>query len=1451
MAGTEPIGTIDWSKKTCRLDLSHAKEDDLRCRPPRLVGGSGVFAVRLPGPEARTPMSASPQGWKATVLGLVKKYGGVARFAATTVLNAALPGAPVVVELVGKAIDAAQSAAQDNWEQTLERALAANAAELERVGEVFGVLAGDLDSLMRHVAALDGMPEAADRILRVALASDERVRVALVRLEGLASRFDRLDEQNRRLLDGQDEMLPLMRRMAGVASFVEELRGAGINAVALGELLRQRQEAAAALAAGRVADAEPVLRRIAEARPESASAQEALASAELVCRRPAEAERALKTAVRLRPADAELSELHRRATRAAGSGDTQVPPAGGKGGREAAVGDVIDGWLLEEHLGGRGWGVVFRASRQGQARALKVLRHELAGDRAFVERFKREIAALYGLPRHPALVRIDSFGYAAEQGRWYLLMEHVAGDTLERHLARSGPLSSVDAAGLFVALAEGLAEAHCRGVVNGDIKPGNILLQRPGGEPVLIDFGLATAADALASHSAGGHTPMFASPEQLRGRPADSRSDVYCLAASLYYCLAYDRPGSHEPDQFEPCMVPPQLRAVLEKGLAARPADRFADAGAFGLALRQALGKGGTATSVPPAPEPLRARCPACGVAIKVPANLVGRKVKCPKCSHSFVAGQQPFRKLTTRLQEEVQGYEKAIAPRLGGIHLAPHTLEVAAMWAVLTRLEQPRRPGVTLVQKLRLYDGQPVQGLGDADAAAMRREAPSEGTFGVPPDYVLGRIEAAIAAHPEEKCRNPFMAIHELEKGLGSLATDEARRKSYGEFLSAVKEEYERVATEDVQRAVAADEDALARLCSNYIDNVWGYTQREKVRNKYTGNFEEPDERLMRSVEEKIDVPAAGKDGFRRALMNQIGSLAADGNRFDSMTNPHLRKAPELKLAADQNQATEQKRRGTRIQTILTAAPRLRLALERKLFEDQKPAIKLTSLLSGLLSGSVDRATQEKIDVIQGRLIRNRGYCDLCSMDILTFVASIYARPVRNLADLATTHLREGRLDPAVEKATEALSHDAGCVDALVVRASAYLGKGDHDRAIADAERALQLAPGNAAALDVRTRACEARAKAQYNDDKLASLSSRKKYTCPKCGGIYDHDIGKECGRCFLTRSYPCPKCGFLSIRDGMTCPRCLFIGKVSRAGSQDHGFSRPTNKASTARDAGAEADKDSEGFDWSQLTAQGAVSEVSREVGGIRPPKREAGRKVNIHIGQGIEMGFAWIPPGTFLMGSPSDEEGRCKDERQHRVTLTRGFFLGINPVTQEQWQAVTGVNPSRFKGANRPVESVGWNDCREFCKLLGERTGKRFRLPTEAEWEYACRSGTNTPFHFGVTISTDQANFDGRHAYGQGREGGSRQQTTPAGSFPPNAWGLYDMHGNVFEWCLDWYGSYREAEATDPQGPDYGSTRTRRGGAWYYGPECCRSAYRYCGNQAAYHKANYGCRICLESD
>ena len=307
------------------------------------------------------------------------------------------------------------------------------------------------------------------------------------------------------------------------------------------------------------------------------------------------------------------------------------------------------------------------------------------------------------------------------------------------------------------------------------------------------------------------------------------------------------------------------------------------------------------------------------------------------------------------RLEDEIKIYQKSFNKKsVPGKHIAPHTISTAAMWAVLTRLEEPKKANLSLLQKLKLYNGKTLAGYTSENIKELRQDSPGEGMDGISPRYIQDKISNTLVR--DIPCINPFMVMNELEEGLDhhSLLSDPEIKKTFKDLLLVVRQEYEDIIKNEVQRAISADEEAIARLCGNYIDNVKAYTQKEKVKNPFTGKDEEPDERLMRSIEEKIEIPESRMDDFRREIMNYIGALAVEGKTFDYKTNERLHRALELKL-----------------------------------FEDQKDSIKLTSLVSTV----VDKDTQEKIEVVKSRLIRDFGYDEVSATDVLNYVASIFAR--------------------------------------------------------------------------------------------------------------------------------------------------------------------------------------------------------------------------------------------------------------------------------------------------------------------------------------------------------------------------------------------------------------------------------------------------------------------------
>ena len=286
-----------------------------------------------------------------------------------------------------------------------------------------------------------------------------------------------------------------------------------------------------------------------------------------------------------------------------------------------------------------------------------------------------------------------------------------------------------------------------------------------------------------------------------------------------------------------------------------------------------------------------------------------------------------------------------------------------------------------------------------------------------------------------------------------------------------------------------------------------------------------------------------------------------------------------------------------------------------------------------------------------------------------------------------------------------------------------------------------------------------------------------------------------------------------------------------------------------------------------------------------------RDGGQHLTLDLGGGVTMELALIPAGTFIMGSPATEEGRDDNETQHEVTISKPFYIGIHEVTQAQWKTVLGTDPSEFKGADRPVEQVSWYDALEFCNSLTELVGKKhpelklkpyytitvhrrdeegqiviaevrehprnrgFRLPTEAQWEYACRAGTTGPI--AGTGRLDDMGWYAQNATRRLsafwaifrldvvlRDDGTRR----VGTKWPNAWGLYDMHGNVWEWCSDWHGAYPKCSVTDPTGAPSDTSRVLRGGGWFRSPDDCRSANRL-GTEPDDRLNSLGFRVCLD--
>jgi len=317
---------------------------------------------------------------------------------------------------------------------------------------------------------------------------------------------------------------------------------------------------------------------------------------------------------------------------------------------------------------------------------------------------------------------------------------------------------------------------------------------------------------------------------------------------------------------------------------------------------------------------------------------------------------------------------------------------------------------------------------------------------------------------------------------------------------------------------------------------------------------------------------------------------------------------------------------------------------------------------------------------------------------------------------------------------------------------------------------------------------------------------------TCSSCGNFNPPET-KYCRSCGKDIFVECPNCREDVIAGIGFCGNCgqdlssEALGKIAAA---------KTSEAKKAREEGARCINPFYSEGWEVEDGTPGFGGYAKK---LKDPKT------------GIT--FILVPKGEFMMGSPSNEEGRYDDETQHLVKLTKPFYLGETEVTQAQWEKLMGSNRSRFKGDSLPVETVSWNDCRDYL----EKAGTGYRLPTEAEWEYACRADTTTRFHSGDSDSS----LDAVAWY----DDNSNRNTHPVARKQPNDWGFYDMHGNVWEWCQDWHGDYPRGTASDPSGPPSGEDRVLRGGSWFLNPWDCRSANRR-RNLPVIRSINYGFRV-----
>lgn len=487
--------------------------------------------------------------------------------------------------MASKAVDVAhelaEDMARDQWQQEVLGRLQTSQAELDRLTQLMEFLNGPLASICDKAAAFADQQEDLPDIVSRAIAADPSLSQVLHGIDGLKLQFHVVQNDIQRLAQNQEDAKPVYTRMNRVADYFDELWVAGVKPKQFAHCFEQFLLVIDRIGNDDTADVDEVLLDLRTATPKAASVCVLEAAAATRSFQYVIADKAMKTAVRLKPDDQELIELSRRVTDLA-TNVTPKNPTPRKDshhtGQRLQLGDSIDGWLLETRLGAGGWGQVFKATRDGQTRAIKVMHPEYASDRAFVDRFLKEIETLIKLPRHDNLVQFGNHFFCPHKQTWYLSMEYIEGWTLESYLEAKGPLTEGQVRKLFLDLVGGLAEAHSKGLVHRDIKPSNLIVRKDDQKLVLVDFGLAVGVEDFGHTRVGGISVQFAAPEQHYGDPATQASDVFCLCAVMHYALHYDKPEVRKPNGFTENLAPPSLRDAIVGGMKINVAERFRNA---------------------------------------------------------------------------------------------------------------------------------------------------------------------------------------------------------------------------------------------------------------------------------------------------------------------------------------------------------------------------------------------------------------------------------------------------------------------------------------------------------------------------------------------------------------------------------------------------------------------------------------------------------------------------------------------------------------------------------------------------------------------------------------------------------------------------------------------------------------------------------------------------------
>jgi formylglycine-generating enzyme required for sulfatase activity len=1041
-------------------------------------------------------------------------------------------------------------------------------------------------------------------------------------------------------------------------------------------------------------------------------------------------------------------------------------------------GDVVaDRYEIRALLGRGGMGAVYRVWDQTlqEEIALKVLLPSLLGRQKAVERFYNEAKISLRLS-HKNIVRVRDFGEDRSRGLKFITMELIQGKSLRSMIKekkeKKEPFPAPAALRIVGEILEGLEYAH-RFTIHRDLKPENIMITGEG-EVKIMDFGIAKllSPSAFTSTSMAMGTAYYMAPEQqLDAASVDARADIFSVCVMLYELLTGDLPvGRFKTPTEKRRALPKAVDPLILKSLQERPEDRYAS-------VKELL---------------------------------------------------QEIRKIAEVLPREERGGGIAVAEKRGRRSrlwvIAPLLLLVAVAVAAVVYFKYPRDK----------------KDRGKEEAAALFARAQEEAGK---ENYreAIDLFTRLRADHPasalSERARTEILRCKkaEKEKAAASLfaeARDLAEKKEFKKAVERFKQlriaypdtEYFRKAEAQILKCVKERfEDGLALAAKKDYKGALGIMNEVRLLYFDTPYFTMAETEIARFRSDQQDyLRRAGKafEAARRSF--EAARKSADSGQFDEA----LRALREIEKNYPHTPYPE---KAGSLSTKVTAARRYFGLLDQvQACLDRLDLTGAETTLRQAASLGLEDRREASLRKRLSEEVAYKGHMERGSQ-------ALAARAYPEAATLFEAALKLRKRAEAKEGRTRAL---LGMSAAEAKKAEAG-GR---------AERALELWETLRQALEEVGRDTR---PAQAEIERLARMiASNLKEEAEKRELAGDLD-----GALSLLK-----KAAAVSLKADPE-------GKTNRNIRAEQERLRKL-KARLAEVAKREAQKDWAGA----LENLRRAKELSRNPEELRKTEQRLQAKKQkweeewrkkltappglwwkptaeqtayaikaeqpVYMKNSLGMRLVLIPPGEFIMGSPSFEVGRGNYESQHPVKLTRGLHMSSTEVTQAQYRTLLGKDPSHFRGRLRPVEKVTWRRAHRFCQKLTEkeresgRIGPKdsYRLPTEAEWEYACRAGTTTPFHFGQTISTDQANYDGNYPYESGSKGLYREQTTVVGSFPANRWGLYDMHGNVREWCLDRYGDYPRGPIENPRGPGKGAHRILRGGSWFDKPDECRAAMRF---------------------